>query len=96
MDAIYTITTLVEVDVQSNSRCVGWYPTQEQAHNCVVSNCCDIHEGDYEYVVIEAVGLGVYSYVRGEWWYKWDRESEAYQSIEKPESLEHVCGFGIG
>ena len=42
---------------------LGWYPTFEQAEECVLTNNCDIHECSCTWAVIEKLHFGIYPYL---------------------------------
>ncbi len=92
---IYAITTLNTLD---GRRTVGWFKKLEVAKEEVENNSCDIYEnGHYPFCVIEEIPEGIYSYGK-EYWYQWigTHEKGAYQVVDKPDELKHVCGFGMG
>jgi hypothetical protein len=86
----------------SGQRCVGWFPTFEDAEEAVLGNMGDIYEcGSYRYAQIEPVTAGMYG--SEPWdrvWYEWsdgtDGERPGYRKTEIPGHLEtfDVCGIG--
>ena len=99
MEYIYTITTLRGLIIAlGGTRCVGWYPTFEQAEKAVVENYQDIYElGYYPFCVIEKVQYGIYCIKREEHWYKWDEDLERYIKISrKPDLFEGSCCYSLG
>lgn len=79
------------------NRCVGWFPTFEQAEKAVVENQQDIYElGYYPFCVIEKVGFGIYFLNREEHWYKWDSKKDQYVLLKRPLQFENMACFGIG
>lgn len=102
MPMIHTITTLKTIYGYKNpahayelgTRVVGYFHKLETAKEAVESNACDIYEeGYYPFCVIESTFEGFYGF-GDEYWYQWI--DGGYKPIDKPESLRHVCGFGIG
>lgn len=92
---IYTVTTIEDlVNLASPSRCVGWFETEEAARMAVETNEGDIHEGCYDYVVIECSTSGVFTISRQIQWYEWSKG--AYVPIECPERVKKVVNWGIG
>jgi len=79
------------------TRCVGYYPTFDEAHNTVVSNFCDIREDVYDYWVVASIKPGLYQYAFGDnrWFYKFDGETKTYKPITAPEQFDYLCGFAI-
>lgn len=83
-------------------RCVGWFPTFEDAEEAVLGNMGDIYEaGSYRYAQIEPVSVGMYgSNPQDRVWYEWsdgtDSERPGYHRTEVPSHLEmfDVCGIG--
>ena len=102
---IYTITTFEKFDEKygypSNSRCVGYYKTFEDADKIVRKNCGDIFEWFYNYVVIEKVEVGLYPVCMERWFYSVNYENEYYKNatfkpIDEPKSVKHIINFAIG
>ncbi len=98
-EGIFTVTTL-RIDGREG-RSPGWYPTWEEADQCIWENWGDIFEFCYHYAVIEHVPPGLYSMpkegLRAEWWYKWDKKgTENYVAIPKPDRFKRTVSWGIG
>jgi hypothetical protein len=94
---IWAITTIVSTkDGFSDSRCVGYCFTAQEAFDLVEGNYADIHECDYNYVIVEELGAGLYPDTYQDYWYEWDIEKEKYVSCEKPEFAEGIVNWGIG
>lgn len=91
---------------ERHSRCVGYFDTFNEAETAALENWGDIYEcGYYEYVVIEAIGSGLYQTDFHPSWYKaeWVESSKEHLAgrysvtkIDPPEFASHICGWGIG
>lgn len=93
---IYTITTIRHA-LHATHRAVGFYHDFNDAHEAVENNSLDINEaGYYPYAVIEVLLEGIYSYPRSEYWYKYNKEKDKYETCEKPEKFKQVCGWSLG
>ncbi len=100
MSKIYTVTTcyfnhknIGELQLVTE-RCVGFYHDLERALECVENNWGDIHEGNFNYVVIEKIGDGLYPTVEEFLWFKWN--DGKYEQSCVPLGFECVRGYGIG
>jgi len=91
---------------EMHERCVGYYDTFEKAEEAVLNNAGDIYEcGYYSYVVIEAIGPGIYATDFNPIWYKakWEGPTEESQlgkykvkKVSTPGFAKNVCGWAIG
>lgn len=94
---------------QSRSRCVGWFPTFEEAEEYVVGNYGDLEEaGYYKWAVIEKMESGLYPhhYIDENKWFQfekrdktqeeWDPNAVTAVRIECPEQFKSTCGWGLG
>ena len=70
-------------------------PTFELAEEVVKNNMCDIWETCYDYAVISEIGPELYPYPMMQKYYKYNRDINGYEPIEKPKCLEHshICGI---
>lgn len=99
MTEIYTITTITNLNASKmEHRCIGFYYEKGSAITAVTINAGDMHETNYNYVVIETSYEGIYSYglEEDQVWFEWNEESKSYKQIEKPLCQKNVCGYGIG
>lgn len=55
-----------------------------------------MHEGCYEYALIEKIGYGISACVEKSQWFKWNKEKRGYFEIEEPECVKHFTNFAIG
>jgi hypothetical protein len=55
-----------------------------------------MHEGCYEYAVIEKIGCGICAISEKRQWFKWDKEKRGYFEIEEPECVKQLLNFAIG
>jgi hypothetical protein len=107
VDHIYTVTVIQISDMEMD-RCVGWYPTFEEAEGAVLGNDGDIFENCYDYAVIEKVPSGTFaslfrSFEIGkkeasyEVWYQAERDGElTVTRCNKPDELHNTIGFSMG
>lgn len=100
---IYTVTTMSKIpSIESyepyDCRCVGWFQEFDDADQAVRHNNGDIYEvGSYPYAIIEKIDEGFYGTSPHErTLYEFNRKTEMYEPIPEPETLKHLCGFGIG
>lgn len=101
---IYVIMTMTHCEEENgkwtnfgHTRAVGYYTKEEDAINCVLNNVCDLWETIYKYAMIEEVKEGLYgSACMRTWWFKWNKELEKYEPMEKPEFAKNSFGFIIG
>lgn len=78
-------------------RCVGYYFKLEDAISAVENNVLDIHETNFNFVVIESCSEGLYPIDSTEqYWFEWNREHEKYVSCERPEEYKSIIRIGIG
>ena len=80
------------------SRTWGFYQSRDIALQAVRENWTDIHEGLYDYAVVEGYDEGIsYGHDPAEsQWFKWDECEQAYVEIEQPEEVKHYGSWAIG
>ena len=99
MATMYFLTT---VQTRENkiidTRCVGYFDTYEEALFVVLENSCDIHEGIYDYAVIETIPSGLYRYSLNSHWFRFSEDkTRLYEEIIiAPDFAKNVTGFAIG
>lgn len=93
MNNIWTITR-IRFAPSFSSHVYCWWSNKEDAIRCVDINDGDIHEGYYEYVVIEDYDEGPLSLPTEEIWYCWDRQYNKYIPCHSPD--EEVNCWAIG
>ena len=96
---LYFITTLqVDGDEIVDTRCVGSFEEYEDAKRTVCRNVYDIHEGIYNYAVIEAIKGGLYQVdLNPKWFQAYESDGKIlYHEVERPAFAKHSVGFGIG
>lgn len=77
------------------SRCVGFFQYFSNANEAVLTNLDNIHESEYDYVVIEEIRQeGIYPWVDASCWYQWI--NGRYQRIEQPIEAKHLTNFCLG
>lgn len=83
------------------TRCWGWWPTLKEARESVKCNDCDMHETDFEYLVIESVSpymLAAAQETYSKEWYRWSGNNDTgkWGAIKEPEWSKSIIGYGIG
>lgn len=79
-----------------DQRTWGYYPEYEWAVEALHENRTDMHEGCYEYAVIEKIDYGICAIADERQWFKWDKDKYGYFEIEEPECVKHLVNFAIG
>jgi len=93
---MYFITTITNLSDNSDSRCIGYFSEQESAIKAIENNRGDFWETIYNYAVIENIPEGIYKFDAEPLWFQYDRDTEEYKPIDRPEETLHMCGFAIG
>ena len=104
-----TIFVVTTVELRSNApvrdapmardtRTVGFYFDNADALACIENNWGDIHEGMYNYAIIEETVEGLYPDVHMFQWFEWvgDNEEGNYIPCCIPHGQENIRGYGIG
>ncbi len=96
---LFFVTTIQVVDDEIvDTRCVGFFEEYEEAKRAVCKNLYDIHEGIYDYAVIEAIQSGLYQVDSNPKWfqaYACDK-GICYREIERPDFAKYSVGLAIG
>lgn len=98
----YFIATIEKLPEDSNSLdtgdvcTVGYFNNYTDAVKRLHENTCDLHEGIYQYAVIEEVGPGLYPNVSKRQFFKYDKNKDGYFEISEPNEIKHLCNFSIG
>lgn len=79
-----------------NSDTVGYFDNYEDCKAALHTNRFDMHEGCYDYGVVEDISEGIYKYAKQRWFFKYDPDRDGYFEIEEPECFKHLCGFAMG
>ena len=75
-----------------HSRTWGWFKDLKIAQECVESNALDMHENQYNHIVIEQVKEGMVTNIpEKEFWYEW--KDGKYIESTKPKEYENIIGF---
>lgn len=105
MNHIYAVTVFQKIskdpDIKNpyifdygDRRCVGWFNNLEEAEFAVEQNINNIHDGMYNYAIIEEMLPGIFTKDISRRVYKW--ELNQYIRIAIPTELKHASNFGIG
>ena len=79
-----------------DQRTWGYYPEYEMAKCSLHENRTDMHEGCYEYALIEKIGPGICAHCEERQWFKWNKEKCGYFEIGEPACVKHLVNFAIG
>ena len=79
-----------------DQRTWGYYPEYKMAQSSLHENRTDMHEGCYEYALIEKIGPGICAHCEERQWFKWNKELRGYYEIDEPECVKHLVNFAIG
>ena len=88
-----------DIETWVESRTFGFLPTYEMAEDAVLANRGDIHEGTYNWVVIEEISWGTLAMSSGEHaeqWYVWNDVYKKYHQAYKPKWAEGVINWALG
>ena len=79
-----------------DQRCWGYFECMGDALFALHDNRIDMHEGCYDYAVLEKIGPGISSYAGERQFFRFDRSRNGYFEIEEPECLKRLVNFAIG
>lgn len=74
----------------------GYYSEYDRAVGALHLNKADMHDGCYEYALIEKIGEGISANVEERQWFYWDKNSKGYFETEEPEYVKCFTNFAIG
>ena len=75
-------------------RCWGYFKSREHAASALEQNVCDMHEGCYDYAVLERIDEGVSAYAGERQFYQF--KNGGYVEIPEPECMKRLVNFAIG
>lgn len=98
---MWFITVIEKIEYDSSTDSVdfgdiatwGFYSEMKRAAAAVRSNIADMHEGGYDYAIIEECNEGIINYTGNHQWFKWNAEHEEYYEIETLNCVKKYCGF---
>lgn len=92
---MYFITSM---DIDNDTRCVGYYSDLKKAIEIVENNTGDLNEeGYYPYIVIENIKEGIYQYDQNPMWFEYDKSLNKYVKSKRPSYIDpRYVGFSIG
>lgn len=88
--------------IYDDSRCVAMSNDLEYLKLIAEENSSDIHEGVYQYIVIEKFHHHLYPIGEQVKWYTWIPEEGGtkydghYEQCDKPEEYGSMCNWGMG
>ena len=77
-------------------RTFGYFDNLETSKQALNENWCDMHEGLYEFAVIENIGQGIHPHAKEIAWFRWDDEKQGFFEIEKPECTRNYSNYALG
>lgn len=77
-----------------STRTFGYYNEFEEADQAVKENRLDMHEYLYKYIIVEQIGQGIHPWVKNEWWYKYNPETNEFEPIDNVDSI--FTNFALG
>jgi hypothetical protein len=95
LKTIFTLT-VVNVVPEKSGGCIAWYASRDNALDAIESNLGDIHEGYFNYAVIEEVEEGQGCIAKVVAWFHWDKDYSKWMECERPKEFDGVCNWGIG
>jgi len=81
------------------TRNFGFFPTYDMANESVLDNDADIHEGSFNWAVVEEVYWGTMALSVGEYaeqWYCWNDVYKRFHQTTKPKWAKGIVGWSIG
>jgi hypothetical protein len=80
-----------------STRVWGFYYDREKCVQALHENATDMHEGCYDYAVMESYHEGICGAVHGSvQWFQWDKEQQGYFEIPVPDRESHTCSYCMG
>lgn len=79
-----------------DNRVFGFYNTAEKAIEAVNENRCNMHEGMYEYLVIEHIEEGIHPFAENEKWFKWNYKDKCWKNCHRPKQFRGLINFALG
>lgn len=74
----------------------GFFENKEDAIDVLHRNVTDMHEGYYDYAVIEEYEEGIGCSTGNRQWFKYDNNRDGYFEIDEPYCVKNICDFAIG
>lgn len=103
MGKYYFITVMERVNAQiwtrpvfGNTRTWGFYTVFGEADRVLHNNITDLHEGCYDYAVVEEYEEGISGYTGKSWWYGYNEELDCYTRMDKPCGVDLIGSFAFG
>lgn len=79
-----------------DKRTFGFYECRDSAEIAVLKNKCNMHEGLYEFLVIEHIEEGVHPLTLSEKWYRWDYEKHHWKECRRPKQFLGTINWALG
>ncbi len=97
----YFITVMEDVGRKfitcvKNKRTWGFYTCFGEADKVLHNNIIDLHEGCYDYAVIEEYEEGISGYTGKSWWFEFDDVLGCYTRTDKPMAVNGLGSFALG
>lgn len=78
----------------TSTRTFGFYKEYSDALSAVLTNRCNMHEGLYEYLIMEKMKEGIHPLAEEENWFKW--KNNKWVSCRKPSKFSGIINWALG
>ena len=79
-----------------SERTFGFKETFEKATKALHENYCDMHEGLYQYAIVEEINTPtIHPDVDSKQWFEFDENKEGFFEIEEPNLCKNYCNFAV-
>ena len=94
---MYFISCITQKD-EFDIRTFGYFNNIEICIKALHENWCDMHEGYYDYAVIECINEGIHPKIDSYLWFKWNEEKNGFYECEdqKHEIHKHKYAYALG
>ncbi len=81
-----------------DSRCFGYFEDRDRALEAVKGNWADMHEGNFNFLVIEHIPQGIHPVPQNETWFSWSPYHGGHWKLlaYKPEWSNHIVNWALG
>ena len=100
---MWFITVMEKIDCDNlgwpsfgNKRTWGFYSDRTDAVRALHYNVTNMHEGCYDFAVMEEYDEGISGYTGNCQWFEYDKERNGYFEIDKPYNVRNVGSFALG
>lgn len=97
---IYTVSVFENlskrIGIDGDIRCFGYFENYSDAEDSLTNNRTDLHEGIYNYGVIEKYESNLNPLALDRVFFKYNKELDLFIQIEEPRCMEHYVNFVMG